>query len=332
MKLMLILVIATSFAYAGKIVPNIKWNKIEQNETGAAAGLSNRNNVSYEYSNNQSTTEFLSNESRAKNTDHTVSSNLKVENTSLEIAIEKDIDHDDDEKSNEIDTISFNLGQKISDKFTVGVEGAHKQTELGNSNYKVGISSTIFIAENIILGAGVANDHQNGSDLNDFKTYLFGGGFISEKMALEGFVEITPSKENDSFESSEISVLGLQGTINIGSRFQLSPTVRFTDDIGIFNSEKSRELLIESEFMINSQFYIGGQLAYSSNEVKDDFNQSAEFEVESKGVGFTARYKKNKFQLTARYLYLDSTLEIPILASDAEVTGNLINLNMAYFF
>lgn len=327
MKLLLSIVLATSFAFAGKVVPNIKWNKVERNETGAAAAMIDRNNVSL-----SSGRLDFDDDTHLSNT--TASAIVAKMGVNAEVAIGKSFDSDSSTDSNEYSEIYLNIGKKINDKFIIGFNGSSFNTENDFGYNELGLSANFLMNKNIVFGAGVSRDHTNGSDL-EAKTYYVGAGYINDKMAFElTFSEQPLESEGGSTRFGNRSLV-INGTIHL-NKFQLSPILRLSksyDDEGSDDQEINSSILaLESEFMINNQFFVGATLGASKQEDIDNNDNTNNYETTESFMGVMGRYKMNNLQFIARYDVSDSETTFEDGSSDTQSDDKTLTLTASYFF
>ncbi len=165
MKL-LILALLTATSFAGTIVPNIKWNKIEKNNTGAAAAWGERSNVTL-------------------STDRSSASDswqfgAQVLASYAGAAIEAGAKVFPDGFDNQV--FDINVGYMVMPNLSVGLEYNYHNFDADGLNpdmSRPSLSLGYKVNDAIVVGAGFGRHHVNGSAVSSNQIHL-GVGYITK--------------------------------------------------------------------------------------------------------------------------------------------------------
>ncbi|MCT4641404.1 MAG: hypothetical protein N4A33_03840 [Bacteriovoracaceae bacterium] len=310
MKLIVSLLVMLNVAFAGRIVPNIKRNMVEPNTSGAAAALSNRNNATLSIG--QYDREDENNSSNDYDSDTlALFGNLSNDAFSAEAWILKNEDSDDDKST----AMFLNIGKKMNDQFTLGFTGLFSEFEDKDGNKfggnTIGFSGNFLLSKEIILGAGFNKSHINGSDLNSTEFYA-GAGILKKDKALEATIAHTPVVTEGTASLWGQTELKLEGTLFL-NQLQLSPTVSYTKDFldenGSDEDTVSLTLGAEVEYMLNNNYFIGGNFSRISSEDTDNKNSINDSESSETEFGVFGRLKMEEFQVIVSYSVSNITRE-----------------------
>jgi len=164
MKLLITLALLTTTSFAGTILPNIKWNQIEANNTGAAAAWGDRSNVTL-HGDRSSVTDAWN-------------FGAQVLASYAGAAIEAGVIAGPDGVDNQI--YDLNLGYVVMPNLSIGLELNYHNLDaplpdLSRPSLSVGYK----LSHGIVLGAGFGRQHINGLSVDSNQIHA-GVGYMTE--------------------------------------------------------------------------------------------------------------------------------------------------------
>lgn len=332
MKLLTILVLLSSSVFAGRIVPNIEWNQLNGNQTGAAAAQSNRNNigiayVTSDYQNNDS--DYSSDIQRTIAQGFISNDKFSLETQIMDYRSNRSSDVEE-YKAKYINTI---IGKKVVKDLFAGAAIRYSDNKTVPDNTQFSMSVANQISKHFLLGGGFDYVTFNDTELAA-KVYNLGLGFVKDNMALEGFVRVRPSESVDGRNVSSRNIITIQGAMNF-ENIQLAPYLYTRCQVEDFEltDEEICSFVIGSlmEYKFSERFFFGGGLFYSDYSFTDNNDSNNNFDSESLEFSISARYKLDNIQVAARFTTSDTDIYVDT-GSDSSATEDIARFSVAYFF
>jgi hypothetical protein len=329
MKTILIaMLLLASTAFAGRIVPNIKWNQTEFNRSGAAAALADRNNASLAFS-KESFEDENDSDSDYADSDITAAAYISNETLNLEATHSRSIKESDNDNYREFKFTYINAGKKLN-KLAIGATALYIDNDDG-SQRSLGLSGSYDVG-NLLIGGGFQNSHENGLDVA-FTEFYAGVGILKENMAFEAVLTHQASEKKDGISSNDETGLQLEGTIVL-NKFQLSPTLSYATGKNDEYDEKTKNLGLSFnlEYDINGSLFIGGTVARNTSSTEDTEDSDNDIDTIENSLGLSFRYKQDAFQVIVSTNTSSETVEFNDGADDNDYKYTDINLAGTYFF
>lgn len=334
---MMILALTMPLAHAGYVVPNIKWNNIEPNESGAAAALTKRaNNISLIHTNSVDNFENIEKRDTAESTGVLVEHRTESLVTEIYGIEGSSVDNNTSEYSSKV--IVGAIGVKASDDFTFGLNGYHAQ--FGRYNAYSTQASANYLMGDLVVGAGANRSYSNSYDA-EFYDYYVGVGIIKEKMAFEAVLKFQNAAEKRKEKSSSIISqdksrgIEIKGTLQ-SERLQISPVLSYTKEEDELNGDDSEttntNIGAEVEYNLDEQFYAGFNLGYTSSKYEDNKNSSNDDERNYINYGLMARFKSKNYQTSIGYSIDEQKVKYNDGTSNRSEKGKNLSIFLTYFY
>ena len=333
MKLLLTGLIIASTANAGTIVPNIQWNKVVQNETGAATALGARNNASLYLS--SSTTE-------PDEGDDTTTSLIgaQVFKSFDKIAIEALALRYNDDDDDEGKIFLGRAGYSFDGGLSFGARLSHSSFDDFESN-TIGISGSKILNNGIVFGGGLTT-RTSGSEAPNRETIFGGVGYLNENVtAAEAIIRYTPQDNHKeggvTYIRDEQTIIDLNGTHTMG-KFQLSGSIEFVfeknddSDADTDTESASSDLSAGGEFKINEMFAVGALIGFSKEEEVDNDNSDNDETLTTNSIAVTGRFNISQFQVFAQLTTATEDIEYGDDTDDEQEVSQSATVLGTYFF
>ncbi len=303
MKLLVTLFLASSL-FAGTIVPNIKWNKNEANDTGAAAAWSKRSNATLGLGHDHNSAIDWFGDAQVL---------YNYSGVAIELGALSDLDFDNQ-------AFGANLGYMINSNFSIGLEYEfiNHDSPIADSS-RPSLSLDYKLANGLIIGAGYGRGHTNGidADSNDFH---LGVGHVANHYAAELVLNYTP--QDDDGINQELGA-NLDIVYHFAKRWQLHGLLGYeTSEFDVTGAEtESSEFSItpELEYMINSNFFVNfaPSVSFGSSEATV-LTVTTEADTSSAGLAAGFRTVWNSCQWEFDAGYAEETIEAGSVETDSE--------------
>lgn len=329
MKLLLIFMLTVNLAFAGYIVPNIKRNQVEFNNTGAAATLYERNNISLSYS--KDTEEVKGQNEDDEDTIKGISLILNKNKLAIEVnALENDFKRNSSEfKSN---GLRLNAGLNLNEALSFGIQSTILDNKDGDDANILGGSGLIKLKNGLVFGAALNKITFNGTDLDIFQ-YITGIGKVEKNSAYEIVLINTPGDKKDTSYTNDNISIRAEGTF-INKEFQLSPVVVYSlstlDEDSFDERTMSLDYGAELEYMLNQNFFLGGGFILGIEDFEDETDMTQDYETERASLSLFLRFKHDKFQGLFSYETINE--ERDGFANDYEEDEDILKVTGSYFF
>ncbi len=188
MKLLMTLVFCASSLFAGTVVPNIKWNKNEANDTGAAAAWSKRSNATLGLTPENSFTNDWSADGQVL---------FSHSGFVIELGADSDLDFDNH-------NYNAQVGYMINSNLSVGLEYDFANNDGVADASRPSLSVDYKLANGVVIGAGFGMEHPHGTEITSNQFHL-GAGHVASNYAAEVVLNYAPQDDDGAFQRMGIT-------------------------------------------------------------------------------------------------------------------------------
>ena len=340
--LLLLLWLFAVDSFAGKIVPNIKRDKITLNESGAAAAISDRdksatlNLVNTDYKNDGDDEDDY-NTKAINGVLYTQKDDIKAELVVLKSMTEYD-DSDNDDYDTE--AIFANIGRKLNEKLYIGIDVLYSDFDDAVTSTRLGFSGSYKLENKIFVGAGLDRTANSFNDLEYLATYI-GVGRLSENYSSEIYLKYTPGEKNK--EDNSYSYIG--DTTEIAAELNyLYGKWQFTIDgshetekakfssLGVDESTVTANIALSAEFKVNEKLFLAAAIDQTNTDYKDKEDSDSDDTRSSSELSFYVRYLHADYQFIGQIGEGNEKTEYEDSSDDDKESSRSLSLLATKFF
>lgn len=301
--LLLLLCLFAVDSFAGKIVPNIKRDKITLNESGAAAAISDRdksatlNLVNTDYKNDGDDEDDY-NTKAINGVLYTHKDDIKAELVVLKSMTEYD---DSDNDDYEVEAIFTNIGRKLNEKLYIGIDLLYSDFDDALTSTRLGLSGSYKLENQIFVGAGLDRTANSSNDLEYLATYI-GIGRLSENYSSEIYLKYTPGEKNsfsyigDTTEiAAELNYLFGKWQFTVDGSHE-TEKAKFSS-LSVDESTVTTNIALSAEFMVNEKLFLAAAIDQTNTDYKDKEDSDYDDTRTSSELSFYVRYLHADYQL-----------------------------------